>query len=726
MNYYLVLPLVEVVLSLILLPIVVVGRLNSRLHGLFGLYLLGLLVYGLLIFLMRSSLDTTRAFFWEQWLFGMGSLMGVVFYHFTIAFSGADVKKWFMPLLYALAIVFFIFSRMDLIAVGMQVKSYGYAPIPGPLIPIYGIFIYSFSTASLVNLIRQARNSPYSDERKRGVYITIGWIASMVGGMMDLLPLLGLPLYPGFIIGTTIFCLLTTFAIIRYSLLDIRIVIRRGMAYFMTSTLIAIPFVGILFAFDHIVGDTVHPLWGYLLLLAAFALSLQPLWRRVQGLVDRFFYRERYDFLKELEGFSQDTHHVTDLRQISSSLVKLLSRALQATNVYLFLPTASGDFSVAAFVGEIISQLTLNSHSPLLHALHSERLLLHREDMDALPQLLSLTQRELAELDKVQAELIVPIRTKEKELVGFLVLGEKLSRHPYYEEDQRMVVVVAQRMAVELDNARLYDMERAMRRELQKQNTQKTEFLHSVAHELKTPLTAIISSAELLEAEMAATGSGPLLRLIRNLGQSSWAMDRRITELLEYARMEIGAVVLKRQLLDIGAAVEEMGARFALLFKNKGQTFEVRVEKGLPKVMADRDRLEQVVTNLISNANKFSPADSNIIMRVQKDPDRTDRVVIAVDDSAPVIPEEDRKRLFEPYYRGEDVAKRQRLPGLGLGLAIARKLVELHQGKIWIETEPGRGNTFAFWLPASDKNAEEGKVAHLSPPVGGKVESSNH
>ena len=175
-------------------------------------------------------------------------------------------------------------------------------------------------------------------------------------------------------------------------------------------------------------------------------------------------------------------------------------------------------------------------------------------------------------------------------------------------------------------------------------------------------------------------------------------MDRRITELLDFARMQTGVSNLKPQRLEIGPVLTEVASQLGILFSNKEQSLEVEVPDCLPEVKADKAKLDQILVNLLANANKFSPSGSRITLRATV----VDcRVVVQVEDSAPALAEEERDKVFDPYYRGEDADRRERLPGLGLGLAISKQLVELHQGEIWVDSKPGQGNTFAFSLPVS-------------------------
>ncbi|MFC1990062.1 sensor histidine kinase, partial [Chloroflexota bacterium] len=238
-------------------------------------------------------------------------------------------------------------------------------------------------------------------------------------------------------------------------------------------------------------------------------------------------------------------------------------------------------------------------------------------------------------------------------------------------------------------------VEKTMRKELEMLNEQKTEFLYSIAHELKTPLTAIIASAELL-------GEGTFIpddlkeRMISSISRGALSMDRRVTELLYFAKVEVGQMQIKPEPLDLGIVVNEVVSQLNILFEQKEQGLILEIPGSLPKVNADPERLKQVLFNLLSNANKFSPVKSVITLRVRA---VSRKVIIEVEDSAPALRETEKAKIFDPYYRGEDAEKRERYPGLGLGLFICRRILELHQGEIWVETKPGKGNTFCFSLP---------------------------
>ena len=133
--------------------------------------------------------------------------------------------------------------------------------------------------------------------------------------------------------------------------------------------------------------------------------------------------------------------------------------------------------------------LPLKKDNPIIRCMDSNDSVLEYHDVNMFPQLQSLIWFETGQLDKFKLELIVPLNPNRGELIGLLLLGEQIHREPYSQEEKHLALIAANRLAVEVQNARLYSLEQDLRTELQKQDEQKTEFLHSVAHELKTPLT---------------------------------------------------------------------------------------------------------------------------------------------------------------------------------------------------------------------------------------------
>jgi hypothetical protein len=226
MNIYLLLPLIQAVFSLALVPIALKGHRRSLLHSLFSFFLVGQAIWALIIFAMRSSPNIEYAYFWEKLLVPVGPFTSVLFYHFSIRYTGVRERSWLLGFLYFICVIFIPLSTTGLVFSGMQVKPYGYAPIFGPAGSFHLLFCFAVFIMALLTFVKDARTSLSAEQRNRVAYIILAMIISLVGATFDVLPVLGLPLYPGLIIGNIIFCLLTTVAIVRHNLLDIRVIMR--------------------------------------------------------------------------------------------------------------------------------------------------------------------------------------------------------------------------------------------------------------------------------------------------------------------------------------------------------------------------------------------------------------------------------------------------------------------------------------------------------------------
>ena len=200
-------------------------------------------------------------------------------------------------------------------------------------------------------------------------------------------------------------------------------------------------------------------------------------------------------------------------------------------------------------------------------------------------------------------------------------------------------------------------------------------------------------------------------------------MNRRVGELLDLAKMQIGSLQLNMEPIDMVNVVTEISSQLLSIFRNKQQSFELQVPDELPPVEADIDKIEQVLINLLSNANKFSSSSSTIALVVREE---NDKILVEVKDSSPAIDDEDKVKIFDAYYRAGNDGDRQRIPGLGLGLAISKRIIELHQGSIWIENDGTIGNSFIFSIPVIDNEHKITDKNYILTDMGDEVESIDY
>jgi PAS domain S-box-containing protein len=259
--------------------------------------------------------------------------------------------------------------------------------------------------------------------------------------------------------------------------------------------------------------------------------------------------------------------------------------------------------------------------------------------------------------------------------------------------------ITEQEMAEEkLEEA--YEKERRLRQELQIEVQRRVEFTRALVHELKTPLTPIMSSSDLLVSGLTEE---PWLSVAQNIQRGAINLNKRIGELLDLARGEIGMLKLNPKRVDFLKLLQHVGSEMSVLASSNGQKLKVELPDSLPLPWADEDRLRQITQNLLVNATKFTPEGGTITLRAKE---QNGSLVVEVQDTGYGISNEEQRRLFRPYHR--QIGEREHLSGLGLGLALCKNLVQLHGGRIWVKSEEGKGATFSFSIPINSRAYQEG------------------
>ncbi len=248
----------------------------------------------------------------------------------------------------------------------------------------------------------------------------------------------------------------------------------------------------------------------------------------------------------------------------------------------------------------------------------------------------------------------------------------------------------------------LYHEERTLRQTLEDEINKRIEFTRALVHELKTPVTPVMASSELLLQKLK---DQPLYGLAQNINQGANNLNRRIDELLDLARGEVGALRLNPEAIDPRRLLQRIVDEETPVAIRNGQALAAELPDSLPVIVADEERFQQVVLNLVNNAIKFTPPGGKITLRARA---KRDNLTVEVQDTGVGIPENEQEILFEPYRSLK--SDRERLSGLGLGLSLSKKLVELHGGQIWVKSKKGKGSTFGFSIPleASGKREKVG------------------
>jgi signal transduction histidine kinase len=292
----------------------------------------------------------------------------------------------------------------------------------------------------------------------------------------------------------------------------------------------------------------------------------------------------------------------------------------------------------------------------------------------------------------VRALLGVPL-VHQHELIGALVVRRRRVG-AFAEDTVNLLQSFAAQSAVAIQNARLFREIDEKSRALEAASRHKSEFLANMSHELRTPLNAVLGYAELIQDGIYGEVPAKMQDVLERIQQNGRHLLGLINDVLDLSKIEAGQLTLspvdysmRELVLDVVGATEALAAE-------KKLALEVDVPLDLPRGHGDERRITQVLLNLVGNAIKFTDAGSVCVRAMVED----SCFVVTVTDTGVGIAPEHRERVFGEFQQ-VDTSSTRKKGGTGLGLAIARRIVELHGGRIWVESTPGAGSTFAFTLP---------------------------
>jgi PAS domain S-box-containing protein len=280
------------------------------------------------------------------------------------------------------------------------------------------------------------------------------------------------------------------------------------------------------------------------------------------------------------------------------------------------------------------------------------------------------------------------------EWFGVLILHFAQVR-PVEPEDIRHIQGLVDQAAAVISNQRLLEAEAQARREAERANELRLRFLGMISHELRTPLTSIKGFTTTLLASDVEWDEQTQHEFISIINQEADKLTDMIEQLLDLSRLEAGSLAINPEAQPLREIVDNAMPQLQAITRDHHFTMDIPDE--LPQIRADRQRVAQVLTNLVSNAAKYSASHTDIVLAAHRE---DGFVQVDVSDQGVGIPVEERSHVFEAFQRGED-EQVKRIKGAGLGLAICKGLIEAHGGRIWIQEREGPGTTVSFTLPTA-------------------------
>ncbi len=378
---------------------------------------------------------------------------------------------------------------------------------------------------------------------------------------------------------------------------------------------------------------------------------------------------QRVEELERLQSIDRELNSSLDPNHVINLTLDWAIRGTQAKKGWIAMLSGEGpDLVVVA--GEGKGRMLNPNAADLKPALQEGKPVFRRGGTDDLP-----------------ARLVMPVYREDQTIA---LIGVQRRGHPFSSEAEAFLHRLADHAVIAIENTRLYQA-------VKEANEAKSQFVSVVSHELKTPMTSIRGYADLIGQGTVGPVTDEQKEFLDTIRSNVERMSALVSDLSDISRIETGRLRIDLSEVPLSEYVRETAAGMRPQIDAKHQTLVFDLPDDLPYVYSDRARLVQILTNLLSNANKYTPEGGTITVGARLE---DDAVRVSVTDTGVGMSPEDRAKLFTQFFRSEDPAVREQL-GWGLGLSVARRLVELLGGTIGAETELGKGSTFWFTQPVA-------------------------
>lgn len=509
------------------------------------------------------------------------------------------------------------------------------------------------------------------------------------------------------------------YGVATFRIFDVRTRALRAIAFLIVNTISALPLIIIILAAVQVsrdlgLGEVVTAVILAVLLSLGFFLY-EPYRGLVERLTFRYLRGEGLNTNQVMRNYSQAISRTLDVQQLALLIAGTLSELLETNRCGLMLLTrlADGRVELAPItgMGQIgRTKVTLPANSLFLITLARQNQPLLQYDLDFSPDYKGLNEEEHAWLKEQQMEVYVPVGSGD-ELESIIAVGPKLSAVPYQPGELELMQILADQTVVALQNARLYselniqnEQIRHLNTDLTEQNERleimdrvKSDFITIASHELRTPLTQVKGYSDILAAmndENALTRE-QTREIIGHINRATLQLESLITAMLDASQLDVDGMQLTFVKARIDTILRLAGEPLAQALRERRIQMVVEGVNDLPAIYADFKRLVQAFTNLLGNAVKYTPDNGRIHVTAALIPsvDREEYIEIVISDSGIGIDPQYHELIFEKFFRVGDPqlhstgSTKFKGAGPGLGLPIAKGVIEAHGGRIWVESE---------------------------------------
>jgi two-component system NtrC family sensor kinase len=655
-----------------------------------------------------------------------------LFIQFVHTFLGIARRKWLIYSAYLFSLVIVFFTPTEFFISGLQQYKYGTIAKAGPVFYVFSVIVCFAIFYCLSVLFAGMRKAADNQQKNRIKYILGGmWISALLIAL-NILTVCGFNIYP---MGNFSFipAIFLAFGVLKYDLLDIGDVIRKGTIYFILTGILTVLYILIIYLFNTLFMGSRYDRSLFLpfILVVLIVLLFNPLREKVQASIDKLFFRGKYDYQKVLKEISGELASLLKFEQIKNLLLESISSALQVARIYLLVyDDERGCFR--KYIGRDerfyeAGEDVLDQQHPLVSFLEKIRKPLSKSLIEREASHLDKRNQIFILFDKMDASLVVPMISKTR-LIGMMALGQKKSGELFVHEDMELLMTVANQSATALENAKAYEEIEKLNRDLERKVEERTADLRQALEEKERTQKQLIQSESLAAIGQLVAGTAHELNnplasassLIQSSAESvgEWEIkaenwDEVLNDLAFSLKELKRAGDIVRSLLDLSRQtqvyVEPVNINLAIddalrVLYNQYKYLEVEIEKqyddNLPFVEGNFANLGQVFINVIKNAIESLPDGAGKITITTKYKRDAHVAVIECRDTGKGIPDELVKSIFQPFFTTKPVGK-----GTGLGLYISHEIVRRHGGDIYVKSEEGKGTIFSIELPC--KKEEE-------------------
>ena len=508
------------------------------------------------------------------------------------------------------------------------------------------------------------------------------------------------------------------YAVTSYRVFDVRTRFQKGMALFIITIISALPMLGAIWAVEQIGAsqkwESSSIILTTLLVIAVGFFLYQPFRNVIQRAVNHYFVGEGFDANQVLRNYSQATSRILDVNQLSLVILGTISELLETNHGTLLLITKMEegyDIEVLPGIGQIPRQAAhFNAHSLFMSTLTQQHQPLLQYELDFNRQYANLTDEERRWLKTMAMDVFVPI-TAGEELEGLIAMGPKQSGLPYQPDELRLVQTLADQAVIALQNARLYSELETQNEQINRLNIDlvdqnerleimdqvKSDFITIASHELRTPLTQVKGYADILAAmnDENILSQEQTREIVSHINRATLQLEGLISAMLDASQLDVDGMQLTFMESSVDTIVRLAAEPLRGAMVDRRIQFERVGLTEIPPIHADFKRMVQSFTNLLGNAIKYTPDRGKVIVSARMVPvqlGEPEHVEIVVADTGIGIDPKYHELIFEKFFRIGDPqlhstgSTKFKGAGPGLGLPIAKGVIEAHHGRIWVES----------------------------------------